>query len=50
MLLEIAGQPVKNFMTVRTAVQRQAPGTWLPIKVKRGDAELEIVARFPVGS
>ena len=49
-LLEIAGRPVKNFMTVRTAVQRQAPGTWLPIKVRRGDKELEIVARFPAGS
>jgi membrane-associated protease RseP (regulator of RpoE activity) len=49
-LLEIAGRPVKNFMSVRAAVQRQAPGTWLPIKVRRGDAELEIVARFPAGS
>lgn len=46
-LLEIAGQPIKDFMTVRTAVQRQAPGTWLPIKVRRGKEELEIVARFP---
>jgi membrane-associated protease RseP (regulator of RpoE activity) len=49
-LVEIAGQPVKDFMTVRTAVQRQAPGTWLPIKVRRGKEELEIVARFPAGT
>jgi len=49
-LLEIAGQPVKSFMTVRAAVQRQAPGTWLPIKVRRGAEEIEIVARFPAGS
>jgi uncharacterized iron-regulated protein len=49
-LLEIAGQPVKNFLTVRAAVQRQAPGTWLPMKVRRGDTPLEIVARFPAGS
>jgi uncharacterized iron-regulated protein len=49
-LLEIAGQPVKDFMTVRAAVQRQAPGTWLPMKIRRGTAELEIVARFPAGA
>jgi uncharacterized iron-regulated protein len=49
-VLEIAGRPVKDFMTVRAAVQRQAPGTWLPIKVRRGTEEMEIVARFPAGS
>jgi uncharacterized iron-regulated protein len=49
-LLEMAGQPVKNFLTVRAAVQRQAPGTWLPMKVRRGETELEIIARFPAGS
>ncbi|MBU1236514.1 MAG: ChaN family lipoprotein [Gammaproteobacteria bacterium] len=46
-LLEIAGRPVKNFFTVRAAVQRQPPGTWLPIKVKRDEKEIEVVARFP---
>lgn len=49
-LTEIAGRPVKSMQDVRTAVQRQAPGTWLPMKVRRGDQELEIVARFPAGS
>jgi uncharacterized iron-regulated protein len=49
-LLEVGGQPAKDFFTVRTAVQRQPPGTWLPIKIRRGTAELEIVARFPAGS
>ena len=49
-LVEIAGLPVKDFMTVRTAVQRQAPGTWLPMKVRRGKAEVEIVAHFPAGT
>ena len=28
-------------------IQRQAPGTWLPLKVKRGDESLELLARFP---
>jgi uncharacterized iron-regulated protein len=28
-------------------IQRQAPGTWLPLKILRGDGELELLARFP---
>ncbi len=28
-------------------IQRQAPGTWLPLKIKRGDESLELLARFP---
>ena len=28
-------------------VQRQAPGTWLPLTVRRGEDSHEIVARFP---
>jgi uncharacterized iron-regulated protein len=28
-------------------IQRQAPGTWLPLKIRRGDEILEITARFP---
>jgi uncharacterized iron-regulated protein len=49
-LVEIAGQRVKSTRDISVAVQRQAPGTWLPMKVKRGDQELEIIARFPSGS
>jgi membrane-associated protease RseP (regulator of RpoE activity) len=49
-LVEIAGRPAKVARDVRGAVQRQAPGTWLPIKIKRGGQELEIVVRFPVDS
>jgi S1-C subfamily serine protease len=29
------------------AVQRQAPGTWLPLKVRRGAETIELVAKFP---
>ncbi|MDP1652966.1 MAG: ChaN family lipoprotein [Rhodocyclaceae bacterium] len=49
-IFEVAGQPAKSIMTLRAAVQRQAPGTWLPLKIRRGSSELEIVARFPAGS
>jgi hypothetical protein len=43
----VAGMPVKDAGTVIAAVQRQAPGTWLPITVQRGTQSLELVARFP---
>lgn len=46
-ILEVAGQPAKSLQTLRTAVQRQAPGTWLPLKIRRDAGALEIVARFP---
>ena len=47
-ILEMAGLPVKNTEDVIAIVKRQAPGTWLPLKVKRDDQELQIIARFPV--
>lgn len=31
-------------------VQAMAPGTWLPLDVRRGTETLEIIARFPVAS
>lgn len=43
----VAGEPVHDTGDVIGAVRRQAPGTWLPLIVKRGDQTLEIVARFP---
>lgn len=49
-ILEVAGLPAKSILTLRTVVQRQTPGTWLPLKIRRDGQELEIVARFPPGS
>ena len=46
-LLEVAGTPVKHAAEVSRIIQRQAPGTWLPIKIKRGEHELEVIAKFP---
>ncbi|WP_121240576.1 ChaN family lipoprotein [Sulfurisoma sediminicola] len=45
-IVTAAGQPAK-IDALRALVQRQPPGTWLPLKVKRGTEEIEIVARFP---
>lgn len=49
-ILEVAGQPAKSILILRSVVQRQVPGTWLPFKIRRDGKELEIVARFPLGS
>lgn len=43
----IAGVPVKQTGDVVTVVQRQAPGTWLPLTVQRAGKSIELVARFP---
>jgi uncharacterized iron-regulated protein len=45
-IVEIAGRPAKEPGDVASAVQRQAPGTWLPLKVKRGPDTVELVAKF----
>jgi uncharacterized iron-regulated protein len=44
---EIAGAPAKQVGDLVEAVQRQAPGTWLPVKVRRGSETLELIAKFP---
>jgi len=47
LLVEAAGRPLRDMTALQAIVQRQAPGTWLPLKVKRDGKEIEIVARFP---
>jgi len=47
MIAEIAGVPVSQTSEVSEAVERQAPGTWLPLKVRRAGETVEIVAKFP---
>ena len=44
---EAAGVAISSPQVLRQTVERQAPGTWLPLKVRRDGQELEIVARFP---
>jgi uncharacterized iron-regulated protein len=43
----VAGVPVKDARDLRAAVQRQAPGTWLPLRMQREGNTLDIVAKFP---
>ena len=45
-------QSAAGFKTVTNSalieiIQRQAPGTWLPLQILRGDKSIELQARFP---
>jgi hypothetical protein len=46
-VVEMAARPAKQVSDLVEAVQRQAPGTWLPLKVRRGAETIELVAKFP---
>lgn len=46
-ILQAAGARVAGIEDVRGHVQRQPPGTWLPLLVRRGTENLEIVVKFP---
>jgi uncharacterized iron-regulated protein len=44
-----AGVPLDHPAALRRIVGRQAPGTWLPLEVRRDGRRLSLVARFPTG-
>lgn len=46
-ILEMAGLPLKQTEDVVNIVKRQAPGTWLPLKIKRDEQIIEVIAKFP---
>jgi uncharacterized iron-regulated protein len=46
-IVAAAGFPVDKVADLIEIVGRQAPGTWLPIGVRRDGKRLEIIARFP---
>ena len=46
-IVQMAGEPVKTAAEMVATVQRQPAGTWLPIVVRRNDATVDLVARFP---
>ncbi len=41
-----AGKKITRMVQVISIVQRTSHGTWLPLLIKRGDKEIEIVAKF----
>ncbi len=46
-ILSAAGLNVRKTAELIEIIGRMAPGTWLPLRVRRGDAEIDAVARFP---
>lgn len=47
LILEVAGRQVKEVGEVIETVKAVLPGTWVPIKVKRGKEVVEVIAKFP---
>ncbi len=48
LVVAAAGSPVERVTDLIEIVQRQAPGTWLPLRIQRDGEDLEVVAKFPV--
>jgi S1-C subfamily serine protease len=46
-ILVAAGFKTATSSSLIEIIQRQAPGTWLPLTVQRGDESLELLAKFP---
>lgn len=46
-IVETAGTPVAQTGELIEIVQRQAPGTWLPLVVRRNSEQIDLVAKFP---
>ncbi len=44
-----AGEAVPGVLELVTIIRRQAPGTWLPLRVRRGQKTIDIIAKFPPG-
>jgi S1-C subfamily serine protease len=42
-----AGTDLRRPADLVAVIRRQAPGTWLPLKVRRGEQSSEMLARFP---
>lgn len=46
-IVEAAGRPMNGAAAVIASIRLQPAGTWLPMRVKRGDDTLELVVKFP---
>lgn len=46
-IVEMAGRPVADSGEAIAVIRRQPPGTWLPMRLTRGDSPLDLVVRFP---
>lgn len=46
-VVSAAGRPIEKVSQLIAIIGRQAPGTWLPLTIRRAGKELEMVAKFP---
>jgi uncharacterized iron-regulated protein len=46
-IVAIAGSPASSVGTVVAAVRGTLPGTWLPLQVRRGESNLDLIVKFP---
>ena len=47
-IVSAAGVPTGTNAELIEVVQRQAPGTWLPLEIERDGEALDLIAKFPV--
>ena len=46
-LIELAGHLATSSAEAVSAIRRQPPGTWLPLRITRGDGDLDLIVKFP---
>ena len=46
-VVRAAGLEMRNSDDLLEIVSRQAPGTWLPLGVRRDGQEIDLIAKFP---
>lgn len=49
-VVSAAGRAIEKASQLVAIIGRQAPGTWLPLTIRRDGKDLEVVAKFPTGS
>lgn len=47
LIIEAAGLTVRQGADLVEIIERQAPGTWLPLGILRDGEEMEVIAKFP---
>jgi S1-C subfamily serine protease len=46
-VVRAAGQETQNPDDLVEIIGRQAPGTWLPLSIRRDGQEIDLIAKFP---
>ncbi len=46
-IVDIAGRPASGSSDAVAIIRRQPPGTWLPLRIARGESQLDLVVQFP---